>query len=72
MLKVFAGADPARLVESRLEWHRAKLEELQGYLELVWSTEGFESSERTLLAGIAFEEKMLELLESVERVGDSS
>ena len=35
MLKVFAGADPAALVEPRLAWHRAKLEELQGYLEEV-------------------------------------
>lgn len=67
MLKVFAGADPAGLVESRINWHRAKLEELRGYLELVRTSEGFEGSERTLLAGIAYEEKMLELLESVER-----
>jgi len=72
MLKVFAGADPARLVESRIAWHRAKLEELRGYLELVRANEGFEGSERTLFAGIAYEEKMLELLESVERAGDSS
>lgn len=72
MLKVFAGAEPARLVESRIDWHRAKLEELRGYLELVRSTEGFEGSERTLLAGIAFEEKMLELLESVQSAGGAS
>ena len=72
MLKVFAGADPARLVESRITWHRAKLEELRGYLELVRASEGFEGSERTLFAGIAYEEKMLELLESVERAVGSS
>ena len=65
MLKVFAGGDPAGLVDSRLAWHRAKLEELRGYLALVRQNEGFEGSERTLIAGIAFEEKMLELLESV-------
>jgi len=67
MLKVFAGADPARLVESRITWHRDKLEELRGYLALVQASEGFEGSERTLIAGIAYEEKMLELLESVGR-----
>jgi len=63
MLKVFAGGDPAGLVGSRLGWHRAKLEELRGYLALVRESEGFEASERTLVAGIAYEEKMLELLE---------
>jgi len=71
MLKVFAGADPAPLVESRIVWHREKLEELRGYLELVRGSEGFEGSERTLVAGIAFEEKMLELLESVGRAAGS-
>jgi PadR family transcriptional regulator AphA len=63
MLKVFAGGNPAGLVGSRLAWHRAKLEELRGYLALVRGSEGFEGSERTLVAGIAYEEKMLELLE---------
>jgi PadR family transcriptional regulator AphA len=72
MLKLFAGADPARLVESRLAWHRAKLEELRGYLTLVRTSEGFEGSQRTLFAGIAYEEKMLELLESVEDADGSS
>ena len=72
MLKVFAGADPAPLVESRISWHRAKLEELRGYLALVQASEGFEGSERTLIAGIAYEEKMLELLESVGRAAGSS
>jgi len=69
MLKVFAGGDPARLVESRISWHRAKLEELRGYLALVRASEGFEGSQRTLYAGIAYEEKMLELLESVAGAG---
>jgi DNA-binding PadR family transcriptional regulator len=65
MLKVFAGGNPAGLVGSRRAWHRAKLEELRGYLALVRGNEGFEGSERTLVAGIAYEEKMLELLESL-------
>jgi len=72
MLKVFAGAEPARLVESRIAWHRAKLGELRGYLDLVRASEGFKGSERTLIAGIAYEEKMLELLESVESAAGSS
>jgi DNA-binding PadR family transcriptional regulator len=63
MLKVFAGADPAPLLAPRIAHHRAKLEELRGYLELVRENEGFEGSERTLVAGVAYEEKMLEMLE---------
>jgi len=64
MLKVFAGADPAPLLQPRIAHHRAKLEELRGYLELVRQNEGYEGSERTLVAGVAYEEKMLEMLEA--------
>ncbi|MGN6665119.1 MAG: PadR family transcriptional regulator [Solirubrobacterales bacterium] len=71
MLKVFAGADPAPLLRPRLAFHRAKLEELRGYLEAVRQAEGFEGSERTLHAGIAYEEKMLEMLETFARAGES-
>jgi DNA-binding PadR family transcriptional regulator len=35
VLKVFLGADPVRVFAHRLEWHRAKLRELEGYLEEV-------------------------------------
>ncbi|HYQ79529.1 MAG TPA: helix-turn-helix transcriptional regulator [Solirubrobacterales bacterium] len=70
MLKVFAGGDPAPLAGLRLDWHRAKLEELRGYLALVRESEGFEGSERTLLAGIAYEEKMVELLGSLRGAAD--
>jgi PadR family transcriptional regulator AphA len=72
MLKVFAGGNPAGLVGSRLAWHRAKLEELRGYLALVRGSEGFEGSERTLVAGIAYEEKMLELLEPFDEAAGTS
>jgi DNA-binding PadR family transcriptional regulator len=40
MLKVFLGADPAPLLRQRLEWHRTKLEELEGYLERVRDARG--------------------------------
>lgn len=65
VLKVFAGGDPGRLNESRIAWHRAKLEELNGYLEEVRGVEGLELSERTLTIGIGYEQKMLELLEGL-------
>lgn len=64
MLKAFAGADPRPLLAPRIAFHRAKLEELRGYLELVRQNEGYEGSERTLVAGVAYEEKMLEMLEA--------
>jgi len=63
ILKVFAGAEPGGLRESRIAWHRAKLEELRGYLQLVRSSEGFGRSERTLVTGVAYHEKMLEILD---------
>lgn len=65
LLKVFAGADPSLLAEQRTEWHRAKLEELRGYLEEVRQADGWKPAERTLIAGIAYQQRMLELLESL-------
>lgn len=65
MLKVFAGADPASLVEGRLEWHEAKLVELGGYLDAVRAAEGFEASERTLVAGLAYHRMMIEMIEAL-------
>ncbi len=65
MLKVFAGAEPGLLVKARAAWHHAKLEELRGYLDEVRQIEGWERSERTLIAGLAYHEKMLELLDDI-------
>jgi PadR family transcriptional regulator, regulatory protein AphA len=67
ILKVFAGADPSVLIGDRIEWHRAKLEELRGYLELTRGAEGFAASERTLVAGVAYHEKMLEMIDRLSR-----
>ncbi len=62
LLKVFAGADPDGLTEGRVRWHREKLAELEGYLAEVHAAEGWEPSERTLVAGVAYHRMMLELL----------
>jgi len=62
MLKVFAGADPAAMLEGRVEWHRSKLAELRGYLEEVSGEADWVRSERTLIAGVAYHRKMLEML----------
>jgi DNA-binding PadR family transcriptional regulator len=65
VLKVFAGADPEKLVEERIDWHRDKLAELQGYLDDVRGLEGYEGSERTLLTGVAYHRMMIEMIEDL-------
>jgi PadR family transcriptional regulator, regulatory protein AphA len=65
ILKLFAGADPDALHDTRVAWHQRKLEELQGYLDLARAGEGFGRSERTLIAGVAYHRKMLEAIEMV-------
>lgn len=65
VLKVFAGADPAPLMETRRAWHREKLAELRGYLKEVHGEESWRPSERVLLAGVAYHQKMLELLDEI-------
>jgi PadR family transcriptional regulator AphA len=66
LLKVFAGADPEPLRTSRLEWHRAKLEELEGYLREVRAAEGWAGSERALVAGVTYHRKMLEMIGALD------
>lgn len=67
ILKVFAGADPGPLVAGRRAWHEAKREELGGLLRDVRDTEAgredLVASERALLAGVAYHQKMLEMLD---------
>lgn len=71
MLKVFAGAEPAALHDERVAWHRAKLVELQGYLDAFTEAEGLERSRRTLVAGIGYHRKMLELMEWLASLADA-
>jgi PadR family transcriptional regulator AphA len=63
VLKVFAGADPEPIRLEREAWHRAKLAELQGLLDAVRQSEGFERSEPTLRAGVAYHQMWLGVLE---------
>ncbi|MGV1050383.1 MAG: helix-turn-helix transcriptional regulator [Solirubrobacterales bacterium] len=65
VLKIFAGAEPGPLLDARLAWHRGKREELQSLLEGIQAAEGMENAERTLVIGIVYHEKMLELLETM-------
>lgn len=69
MLKVFAGADGGPIREERAAWHRAKREELEGYLKAVRSTDRYPHSEPVLLSGIAYHEAMLEIIDRLAGVG---
>jgi PadR family transcriptional regulator, regulatory protein AphA len=66
MLKVFAGADPGPLLKARKAWHEEKLVELQAYLDEVRGKEDWRPSELTLIVGLGYHRKMLELLERTE------
>jgi DNA-binding PadR family transcriptional regulator len=65
ILKVFCGADPVPLVRERVAWHREKLAELEGYLELVRGERGKPGAgvERSLLAGTTYNRMAIEMLE---------
>jgi PadR family transcriptional regulator AphA len=63
ILKLFAGADPGPLAAERRAWHERKLEELSDLLREVREAEGLVASERTLLAGVGYHQKMLELMD---------
>lgn len=65
LLKIFAGADPAPLLVEREAWHREKLAELEAYLEDVRETDGWVGPMRTLIAGIAYHHRMLEVLDAL-------
>jgi DNA-binding PadR family transcriptional regulator len=69
ILKVFAGAKPGPLAAERRAWHEAKRDELSAMLREVQETEGFSASERTLMAGVGYHQKMLELLDLLSQAG---
>lgn len=77
-LKVFFGADPVRVYRARLEWHQAKLAELDGYLAGVSAAlesgqpielgggdpEALAAVRASLLAGTAYHRMNIEAIES--------
>lgn len=65
LLKVFAGSDPRPLLESRADWHREKIGELEGCLAEAREADGWEGAERSLIAGLAYHHKMLELFDDL-------
>jgi PadR family transcriptional regulator, regulatory protein AphA len=63
-LKIFAGADPVPIARARADWHRAKLTELEGYLQRLGEGEQWQGVRACLLAGITYHRQ---LLQGVER-----
>lgn len=65
LLKVFFGSDPAPILRDRIRWHRAKLAELEGYLEDVRrrGESALLGPERTLVAGVRYHRAMAEASE---------
>jgi PadR family transcriptional regulator, regulatory protein AphA len=67
MLKVFAGADARVVFAARSDWHRAKLAELEGYMEALRAggqgEEPWRGPEATLVAGIAYHRQMIDAFE---------
>jgi len=64
VLKIFAGADPAPILRRRLEWHRAKLAELEGYLQGVEAAGGPEGVRSSLLVGTGYHRMIVEALDN--------
>jgi PadR family transcriptional regulator AphA len=71
MLKMFAGADPEAAFAGRVDWHRAQLAELEGYLtSLKEGLEGrredeWRGPEATVLGGIAYHRHMIAIFEDL-------
>jgi PadR family transcriptional regulator, regulatory protein AphA len=62
VLKIFAGADPRPILQERLDWHAAKLAELQGYLEAVGEDPAKAGVRTSLLVGIGYESLIVDAL----------
>jgi DNA-binding PadR family transcriptional regulator len=75
MLKVFAGADPEAAFAGRIDWHRAQLAELEGYLaNLKEGHEGrredeWRGPETTVLGGIEYHRQMIAIFERFAAAG---
>jgi DNA-binding PadR family transcriptional regulator len=64
VLKIFAGGDPLPIFRARVEWHRAKLSELEGYLEAVAGQDpAWDGVRASLQVGVAYNRMMLEAME---------
>lgn len=65
LLKIFAGADPGPLLEARLDFYRAKVEELETYLEAVKLAPGWTGPATVLRVGITYNRRQIEMVEQM-------
>lgn len=63
VLKIFFGADPVPILRERVEWHRAKLAELEGYMDAVRAAGGPRGVELALVGGTTYHRVLLEAVE---------
>ncbi len=71
-LKVFLGADPRPLIEQRLQWHREKLTELDGYLAELRTVAGPPGIERCLVGGTSYHRSLIEMFEALGELSASA
>jgi PadR family transcriptional regulator AphA len=64
VLKIFAGADARPVLQERLEWHTAKLQELQGFLEDVGEDPSMAGVRSSLFVGVGYESLIVDALRS--------
>jgi PadR family transcriptional regulator AphA len=72
LLKIFAGADPAPLLEARIAWNKAKVFELEVLLKAVriGALNQQAGPERTLVGGIEYHRRMLDVIEAMLSVSE--
>jgi len=63
ILKIFAGAEEVPILRLRLNWHRAKLDELGGYLEALEEGQGAPGVRASLIVGTSYHRQLLEVTE---------
>jgi len=63
VLKIFAGAVPEPILRRRVEWHRAKLAELDGYLQAVEAAADQPGVRASLLVGTGYHRMLLETID---------
>jgi PadR family transcriptional regulator, regulatory protein AphA len=73
VLKLFAGGEPDNYLHARRDFYRAKLEELEEYLEACPEEERFRGVRASLIAGITYNRLLLDATEGylVERDASS-
>lgn len=69
VLKLFLGADPRPLLDSRVAWHKAKLAELEGYLSGVREAPEDGGVELSLVVGTGWHRAMLRLMNELSGGG---